>query len=308
MLADPHQNQNHERRHAVPSCHARRISSPAGFTLIELLVCVAIISLLVATLMPAIVGGRVESQRVGCLNNERQIALAFSNYIHDYNLAYPYWDCAQTPMAVGTYNNWGAAYAVSWQMAIRYYIGNSNYTGNDKIPYYRCPANPWEPWATNAQYAPAATYGMNSSTFPQSYGSTSAGDPATNPAWYFETRKEYQLKRPSMNALLGDVPSGNNTVTGGLDYTRNTIDETPLRTDNIVYYPGMWNTPDINKYARLNHHIPGNYAMEKMSWNIVMCDGSAKSYNMTQSQKLANQATGLTAYSDGLMFWSNRYK
>lgn len=296
---------------ASTSFRSRRRSRHAafrGFTLVELLVAVAVIALLVAILMPALVGGRVESQRVGCLNNERQIGLAFSNYIHDFNLAYPYWDCARTPVAPGTYLNWGAAYAVSWQMAIRYYIGAGNYSGNDKVPYYRCPSNPWEPVAINAQYAPAATYGMNAATFPQSYGSTSLSDPALNPADYIETRKEYQLKNPAGTALLGDVPSGADSVTGGLDYTRNTISQTPLRTDNVMYYPGMWNTPDISKYARLNHHIPGNYAAEKISWNVVACDGSAKSYNLPTSQKLAMQATNLNAYSAGLMFWMNRYK
>ena len=55
-------------------------SPDRGFTLIELLVVIAIIAVLIALLLPAVQAAREAARRAQCVNNLKQLGLAFMNY------------------------------------------------------------------------------------------------------------------------------------------------------------------------------------------------------------------------------------
>lgn len=70
-----------------------------AFTLIELLVVVAIISLLISILLPALKGARRQAKQAVCASNLRQIGTAVYNYWTEWNGRVPY---LISPMTNGT--------------------------------------------------------------------------------------------------------------------------------------------------------------------------------------------------------------
>ncbi len=118
-------------------------SAPAGFSLIELLVVIAIIAIIASLLLPAISRSKEQGKRISCINNIRQLTLAWIMYADDH-------DGRLVP------NNW--VYEANSEKPLEF--GNSWALGNTRIdpdldnlrrgllwPYnpstgiYRCPSD-----------------------------------------------------------------------------------------------------------------------------------------------------------------------
>ncbi|MGB2806347.1 MAG: type II secretion system protein [Sedimentisphaerales bacterium] len=115
-----------------------------GFTLIELLVVIAIIALLMAMLMPALERAREQGQRIVCLNNLRQLTLAWLLYADDNEdkLVNGATGFSNANMPWGDHTNelaWVDAAPSTWDVAIQGIKDGAlwPYTGNVKL--YRCP-------------------------------------------------------------------------------------------------------------------------------------------------------------------------
>lgn len=121
-----------------------------GFTLIELLVVIAIIAILAAILFPVFAQARDKARQTTCTSNTKQIALAFMQYINDYDETFPLgFGIGGNGQWLWNYNhavpyNWRPdippsdfrypSYLVHWSHTIQPYIKNYG--------VYECPSCP----------------------------------------------------------------------------------------------------------------------------------------------------------------------
>ena len=124
-----------------------------GFTLIELLVVIAIIAILAGLLLPALSKAKTKGQGILCLNNTKQLMLAWRLYVDDQNGKIPaaYSDIPSYNVWVYGILNWDGANRDNWDLTNTLVKGTIwKYTsGTQKI--YKCPADVYLTKAPNAR-------------------------------------------------------------------------------------------------------------------------------------------------------------
>ena len=111
-----------------------------AFTLIELLVVIAIIAVLAAILFPVFAQAREKARAISCMSNGRQIGLAITMYVQDYDETYPTEHPSTSNPAVD--DNTSQLEAIDYGSPfdkILPYVGSTN---SQKTQIFVCPGDP----------------------------------------------------------------------------------------------------------------------------------------------------------------------
>ena len=125
--------------HPGPSRPARA----DGFTLIELLVTIAIISLLVALLLPALGAARRQARVSQCMTNLRQLGIAWHSYLVDHREEFPFYSSIELNLHWyygGRHPAMAPATRQFPSRPLNPYVGEAT-TDTDASEVFRCPGD-----------------------------------------------------------------------------------------------------------------------------------------------------------------------
>lgn len=261
-----------------------------GFTLVELLVVIAIIGILVGLLLPAVQAAREAARRAQCLNNLKQIGLAFHSH-HDQFKHFPTggWNWDTPPTYLNGAPVTGAEQRAGWAFQV--------------LPFVEA-GNTWQAGAEVAIGQPNQIYfcpsrrGAQVVKFPDHYLPQINGRDVTHALCDYaaSNRDGSGVVRRFLPRQFRDVTDGtSNTLLVGDKRLNRTLLGSPQEDDNEGYTAG-WNTdtmrstdkpplPDLSGLGdgddRFGSSHPGVF-------QISLTDGSTRSISYSVDNRAFN--------------------
>ncbi len=240
----------------------------SGFTLVELLVVIAIISILAAILFPVFARARENARKTSCLSNVKQMGLALTQYVQDYDGAYP----------MGSYSQGGVK--LRWADAIQPYAKSRQ--------LFLCPSAPETMRAKTWFDGTAGVYGG------YGYNYQYLGNGRSSVLF---SARDSQITHPAQTIAIADTQGANFEGAPGAEGSY-TIDPPVVTARGSGKTEGFYATGSECGGAWNCRSVPAARHLEMV--NVLFADGHAKSQRLNRLDDFNGDGTRDNGFWNGV--------